>query len=54
MPITLRLRRSDKFGGQVAFVPADTGMRLNPLARDPIAEYLIAKVDRTRYPTGPA
>jgi len=45
--ITLRLRRASRFGDEISFVPA-APFTLNPFARNPIADDLIARVDSAR------
>jgi len=45
--ITLRLRKPSRFGTEISFSPI-TGFRLNPFARNPIAEDLILRVDKER------
>ncbi len=45
--ITLRLVRPGKFGAEVTFSPA-TRFTLNPFAKNPVAEDLIARVDQAR------
>ena len=48
--LTLRLRTAGKLGDEVAFIPKSP-LRLNPFARNPVAEKLIARVDRLRNKT---
>jgi hypothetical protein len=45
--ITLRLRHAGRFGDEVAFLP-NSHYTLNPFAKHPVAENLIARVDRAR------
>jgi hypothetical protein len=45
--ITLRLRHSGRFGDEIAFMPY-SHYTLNPFAKHPVAEDLIARVDRAR------
>jgi hypothetical protein len=45
--ITLQLAQPGRFGDEVAFSPR-TRTRLNPFARNEIAEDLIQRVDRAR------
>jgi hypothetical protein len=45
--ITLRLLRPGRFGAELAFMPA-TGLRINPFARNKIADDLAERVDRAR------
>ncbi len=45
--ITLRLVRPGRFGTEVAFMPV-TGLRINPFARNKIADDLAERVDRAR------
>ena len=46
--LSLRLRKPGAFGDEVVFIPQTQGLRLNPFARNPIAESLIQRVDRLR------
>jgi hypothetical protein len=46
--ITLRLDKPGRLGREVAFSPASGGFTLNPFAKNPIGEDLIARVDRAR------
>ena len=45
--LTLRLDKPGRFGSEVVFSP-ETPMRLNPFAKNRIAEDLIVRVDRAR------
>lgn len=45
--LTLRLARPSRFGSDITFSPV-TGFRLNPFAKNAIAEDLIVRVDRAR------
>jgi hypothetical protein len=45
--ITLRLVTPGRFGNEIAFSPI-AGFRLNPFAKNKIAEDLIVRVDRAR------
>ncbi len=45
--ITLRLRKANKLGTEISFSPI-TGFRLNPFAKNAIAEDLILRVDKER------
>ena len=45
--IVLRLREPGQFGPEIAFLPR-YNFTLNPFAKHPVAEDLIARVDRTR------
>ena len=46
--LSLRLRKPGAFGDEIVFIPQTQGLRLNPFARNPIAESLIQRVDRLR------
>jgi len=46
--LSLRLRKPGAFGDEIVFIPQTQGLRLNPFARNPIAERLIQRVDRLR------
>ncbi|MGE5167426.1 MAG: hypothetical protein ACM3KT_02250 [Deltaproteobacteria bacterium] len=46
--ITLRLRKPGAFGDEVAFIPQAPVFRLNPFARNAIAERLIRRIDQLR------
>jgi hypothetical protein len=46
--LSLRLRKPGAFGDEIVFIPQTKGLRLNPFARNPIAESLIERVDRLR------
>ena len=46
--LTLRLRKPGAFGDEIVFIPQTPGVRLNPFARNPIAERLIQRIDRLR------
>lgn len=46
--LSMRLARPGKFGDEIVFVPTLPGFRLNPFARNAIAEDLIQRVDRAR------
>ena len=46
--LTLRLRKPGPFGDEIVFIPQSQGVRLNPFARNPIAERLIQRIDRLR------
>lgn len=46
--LTLRLRKPGAFGDEIVFIPQRQGVRLNPFARNPIAERLIQRIDRLR------
>jgi hypothetical protein len=48
--LTLRLRTPGKLGDEVTFIPKSP-FQLNPFARNPVAEKLIARVDRLRNKT---
>jgi hypothetical protein len=45
--ITLRLVNPGRFGSEIAFSPI-AGLRLNPFAKNAVAEDLIVRVDRAR------
>ena len=45
--LALRLRTRGKLGDEIVFIPK-ASLRFNPFARDPVAEALIARVDRAR------
>jgi hypothetical protein len=45
--ISLRLRMPGKFGDEIVFIPRST-FQLNPFARNPVAEKLMARVDQLR------
>ncbi|WP_417472933.1 hypothetical protein [Luteimonas mephitis] len=45
--LTLRLRKPGRFGSEVVFLPK-SGIQLNPLARNKVAEDLIVRADRAR------
>jgi hypothetical protein len=47
--LTLRLRSAGKFGDEVVFIPASS-FRFSPLARNPVAEDLMRRVDSLRHP----
>jgi hypothetical protein len=46
--ITLRLRKPGAFGDEVVFIPRAPMFRLNPFARNAIAERLIQRIDQLR------
>ena len=46
--LTLRLRSPCEFGDEIAFIPKMAGFRLNPFARNAIAEDLMKRVDEAR------
>lgn len=46
--LTLRLRTPGRFGDEVTFIPKQPPFRLNPFARNAVAEKLIARVDAVR------
>jgi hypothetical protein len=46
--LTLRLRTPCEWGDEVAFIPKMAGFRLNPFARNPVAEDLMKRVDQAR------
>jgi hypothetical protein len=46
--LSLRLRTPGKFGDEIAFIPAWSSRQFNPLARNPIAESLVRRVDAAR------
>ena len=47
--LSLRLRTPCKFGDEIVFIPKRVpGIRLNPFARNPVAEDLIQRVERAR------
>ena len=50
--MSLRLRRPGKLGDEIVFIPKST-FQLNPFARNPVAEKLMARVDQLRT-QGPA
>ena len=50
--LSLRLRRPGKLGDEIVFIPKST-FQLNPFARNPVAEKLMARVDQLRT-QGPA
>jgi hypothetical protein len=50
--LTLRLRRPVTFGDEVVFIPKAPAFRLNPFARNAIAENLIRRVDEARISGG--
>jgi hypothetical protein len=45
--LSLRLRTPGKFGDEIVFIPKSS-FQLNPFARNPVAEKLIARVDQFR------
>jgi hypothetical protein len=45
--ITLRLVKPSKFGSEISFSPI-TGFKLNPFAKNEVAEDLIVRVDQAR------
>lgn len=46
--VSLRLRVPGQLGDEISFIPKGTGLQFNPLARNPIAEDLIRRVDAAR------
>ena len=46
--ITLRLAQPGSLGSEITFTPQSAFLRLNPFARNPIAEELIVRVDAAR------
>lgn len=46
--LTLRLRIPCELGDGISFIPKSTGFRLNPFARNAVAEDLMRRVDRVR------
>jgi hypothetical protein len=46
--LSLRLRTRGKFGDEIVFLPKQPGLQFNPLARNPVAESLIKRVDAAR------
>jgi hypothetical protein len=44
--LTLRLRKAGALGDEIAFIPRRGAFRLNPFARNEIAERLLLRVDR--------
>jgi hypothetical protein len=46
--LSLRLRTPGKLGDEIAFIPPWSSRQFNPLARNPIAESLIKRVDAER------
>jgi len=47
--LTLRLRQPGQFGDEVVFIP-QSPLRINPFARNELAERLMQRVDRQRHP----
>jgi hypothetical protein len=45
--VSLRLRKPGMFGDEIVFIPKST-FQLNPFARNPVAEKLMARVDQLR------
>jgi hypothetical protein len=45
--VTLRLRKADRFGDEVSFIP-ESPFSFNTFSRDPVAEDLIHRIDRAR------
>jgi hypothetical protein len=50
--LTLRLRKPWAFGDEMVFIPKAPAFRLNPFARNAIAENLIRRVDEARISGG--
>jgi hypothetical protein len=46
--LSLRLRNPGKLGDEITFIPGRSSLQFNPLARNPVAEALIKRVDAAR------
>ena len=50
--VTLRLRQAGRLGREIVFMPKAPAFRLNPFARNEVAERLIERVDAARRNPG--